>query len=79
MNEAPMIEDGIPAPKLRKHQRRMTPELRALQPGQSVLLGPETAMCLRRFGYRSGWEMVVRKAETASGSNGVMWRLWRVS
>lgn len=70
------IDDGIPAPPVRVTQKRVTPEMRALQPGQSVLVERVTAICLRDYGRRRRWKMVTKKDGSQNGSNLV--RFWRV-
>lgn len=72
------IEEDVPAPPVRKHRKRLTPELRGMQPGQSVVVDDITAKCIRDFGYRNGWEVVTKAVRDGVEMDGKI-RVWRVS
>jgi hypothetical protein len=65
------IEEGVPAPKPRTWEKRLTPELREMKPGQSVLVTVEVARSLMDYIRRQGWVGVQRKED---GSQ----RVWRI-
>lgn len=70
----PIIETGVPAPPLRV--RRLTKELKDMNPGESVVVDRPTVFCLKYHGRKQGWKMVTRK----EGENGAgMVRFWRVA
>lgn len=58
-----------PPPAIRTH--RITPELKAMKPGEHRLLDRKTAACLRSHGRYNGWTMVQRN----EGENVRVWRL----
>jgi hypothetical protein len=66
------ITDSVPLPAPRNWRKRLTPELKAIQPNQSVLLDKETARCL--VVYLHYWGM---KCATRTTPEGV--RVWRLS
>lgn len=55
-----MITDAIPAPKKRIHERRLTPELRAVKPGQSAILDVAAARSFVQFLKYTGKDAVRR-------------------
>lgn len=72
-----VIETGIPAPPVRQYQNRLTPELKAMEPGQSVKVDKRTAAALRAYGNRLGWQYSSR---TERNDGGVPYiRFWRVA
>lgn len=72
------IETGIPAPPIRRHKKRVTDEMKALLPGQSVVVRPEVAMCLRDYGRRNGWEVTTAKVRDNGNEADKLIRVWRV-
>lgn len=73
------IEEGIPAPAVRSYRRRVTVEMKGLQPGQSVVVDRLTAMCLRDYGRRHEWEVVTQRVDGKGLEVGEAVRVWRVS
>lgn len=65
------IEKSVPPPPVQRGTSRMTPELRAMCPGDSVVVDPKTAACLRMWGRNHVWEMTQRK------DKGKL-RVWRI-
>lgn len=72
------IEEGIepPAPRVMTAPTRLTPELKGIQVGQSVLLTKEQSATFRSYGRYRKWK-TVQKQE--AGENGeVLVRVWRL-
>ena len=78
--QATKVEDGIPAPEVRENTGwvyRVSEEMKAMQPGQSVVVELRMARTLRAFGRYHGWTTVQKKE---AGENGTaLVRVWRVS
>jgi hypothetical protein len=72
------IEEGRPAPAPRPQDpdQKLSPELKGMVPGQSVLLEKRASVALRAYGRYHGWKMVQKQE---AGENGVAKvRVWRL-
>jgi hypothetical protein len=78
MQETIEIESGVPAPEPRvmTAQTRLTAELRALQPEQSVVVDEKTARRIRAYGRYRGWKTVQRRENGGDGM--ALVRVWRL-
>ena len=68
-----MLEIGIAPPEKAKRNRRITEEMKKMQPGHSILVSSEVMPCLISYGRRSSWE--TRRSAQPDGG----YRIWRVS
>lgn len=62
----------IDPPEPRKHEKRLTADMKAIKPGEHLDLKIEDSRCLRSFGRYNHWKMVERNM-------GSFTRIWRIS
>ncbi len=66
------IEKSIPAPEPKRWGNRLTESLKAMLPGDSVLLDRKIAAALRAYGRYHQWEMTQRE------ETGGKVRVWKI-